>query len=346
MIPVLSILVITHNQFNLLRRCLESVLAQIIKVPFEVIVSDDRSTDGTDNYVCALKAEFEGKTNNLTQIKYVRCNSDECNPLTVSDRCGWNKLSAYKQAEGKYFVNIDADDYLRSTDIYQLQIEALEAHPECSMCMQRALSVNEGSEVNDGEAWPVHPKLTNGRVLTDYEMIMDGLRGLNQTYMIRRKPQDDMEGLYGKWFDDTIITYHHLQYGPVVFIDRADYVWMRYPTSITHTMTFDDDVILHGLLPLHHAILFPAYKYLFLQQGLSDLIHMFKWVSKSPVLSKQYRDYFSSNEGFIYKFYTEERHSLFSVLRYRFTRILLLVLKKFHITGKNWLGFAEYCLVA
>ena len=83
MSPFLSVLIITHNQKDLLKRCFSSVMAQEIDVPFEIVISDDRSSDGTDSYVLALKAEYEGKKTNLTQIKYVRCNSDECNPLTI-----------------------------------------------------------------------------------------------------------------------------------------------------------------------------------------------------------------------------------------------------------------------
>jgi len=346
MSPVLSILIITHNQRDLLRRCFKSVIAQELEIPFEIVISDDRSSDGTDELVRGFQLEFEGKKRNLTCIKYVHCNSDECSPLTVSERCGWNKLTAYNNAEGKYFVNIDADDYLLSTDIYQLQVDALESHPECSMCMQRALILNDGDEIEKGVVEIVNPELSNGRVILPIDIIKEDLRGVNPTYMFRRHPQDDMDTLYGKEYDDTIITYHHLQYGPVIFIDRADYVWVQYPKSISHNMTSDDSTILYGLLPLHHAKLIPAFKYLFLRQGLSDLIHMLKWAAKYPNLSKQYRDYISKKEGFIYKYYTEENHSLFSEIRYNLSRALLLVMKKFNLTGQTWLDLAESFLLA
>ena len=162
----LSILIITHNQRELLRRCLESVLAQELHVPFEIIISDDRSTDGTKEWVHEQKESWEKNKENLVGINYTYCNSDDCNPSTVSERCGWNKLNAYKQARGKYFVNIDADDYLRSSDIYQRQIDMLEAHPECAMCMQRVLSLHEGQTYERGKAWPKHPKLRQGAVIT------------------------------------------------------------------------------------------------------------------------------------------------------------------------------------
>lgn len=345
MAPILSILVITHNQRFLLERCLESVLSQSLSVPFEVIISDDRSTDGTKDFVEGLINRHVGKLNNLSALKYVCCNSDECHPTNTSERCGWNKLNAYLKAEGKYFVNIDADDYLRSEDIYELQVNTLESHPECSMCMQRALSVKDGDSVEKGNAWPQNILLKDGIVIDVDTFFRERLRGLNQTYMIRRHPEDDMKELYGKWFDDTVITYHHIQYGPVVYVERADYVWMQYPDSISHKMTHDDAILLYGLLPLHHAVMIPSLKYLFLLYGLPDLIHMFKWAPKYPVLSKQYRDYWSSNNGFIYRFFTENRHSLLSLTRYTFIRYLLLIMKKTQLRNPRLFDFVERILL-
>ena len=345
MLPILSILIVTHNQRILLERCLESVLSQSLSVPFEVIVSDDRSKDGTKEFVESIRKRYEGVKKNLLALNYFYCDSDECHPTNTSERCGWNKLNAYLHAEGKYFVNVDADDYLRSNDIFQLQVDMLEVHPECSMCMQRSLSVKEGDSFENGFASPQSPLLQNGRIISAETVIRERLRGVNPTYMIRRRPDDDMNRLYGKWFDDTVITYHHLQFGPIVFIDRADYVWVHYPDSISHRMTHDDTILLYGLLPLHHAQMIPSFKYLFLLYGLSDMVHMFKWAPKYPELSKQYRDYWASNKGFIYGYYTEEKHSLFSTVRYILTRYLLLTVKKTHLKNPRWFDLVERLLL-
>ena len=343
--PILSILLITHNQRGLLQRCLDSVLAQELRVPFEIIVSDDRSADGTKDWLLEQKDSWEKNKENLVGINYVYCNSDECNPSTVSERCGWNKLNAYKHARGKYFVNIDADDYLRSNDIYQMQIDMLEAHPECSMCMQRVLSLNEGDLFEQGKAWPMHPLLREGAVIGKQDFILQELRGLNQSYMIRRHPEDDMQALYGKWFDDTVITYHHVQYGPVVFLDRADYVWMQYPKSISHDMTTDDSLITYGLLPLHHAQMIPSLQFLFLKQGLKTMIHMMKFAPEFPQLSQQYHRYLSMKSGFIYNYYTQKTHSVCARVRYKVIRVLLLVMNKYKLTSNGWLKFAKRAML-
>lgn len=329
--PVLSILVITHNQKELLKRCLKSVLEQELRVPFEVIVSDDRSTDGTEEWVESLCDE---------RIVYTHCNSDECNPTCTSERCGWNKLNAYCHAQGDYFVNIDADDYLRSKDIYQKQLDMLLTHPECSMCMQRALTLKEEQPESEGNAWPKQKILQNGAVIQIEDFFMQGLRGLNQTYMTRRHPEDNMRTLYGKWYDDTVITYHHLQYGPVVFLDRADYVWMQYKTSITHELNTDDCLVTYGLLALTHIQLIPYFKYWYIREEIGAMIHLMKVAPEYPHLSEQYRNYLKQFDGFLFRYFTAENHGWSDRLRYLAARVILLIISKFNLTGKRWLEWA------
>lgn len=302
---MLSILVISHNQKELLRRCVTSLLQQKIAYSYEIIISDDCSTDGTWEII----QEYQIKYPKL--IRGVQCNSDDCNPTCISERCGWNKLNVYQHAKGKYFVNVDADDYLKSYDIYQLQINMLEAHPECSMCMQEVFSLNEGQEYSEGRIWPNYGRLKNGECINAERFILEGFRPLNQACMIRRSPQDNMLILYGKHFDDTIITLHHLQYGPVVFLDRADYVWIRYSNSITAILKDDSNIVIHSLLPIHHLILIPSFVRLFLQQGISELNKLVKiLINRKLKLDKPTKSFLSQFNGFIYDICLQKERKL------------------------------------
>lgn len=334
--PILSILVITHNQRDLLKRCLQSVLAQELNVPFEVIVSDDRSADGTKEWITAYQQEIinrqqNGELPNLVELRYVHCNSDECDPKNVSERCGWNKLTVYSAARGEYFVNIDADDYLRSTDIYQIQLDMLIAHPECSMCMQDVWQVQNGADESTGFRWPTYGKVGNGHIFTVKDIIGD-YRALNPCYMTRSHPEDNMRELYGKYFDDTIITQHHLQYGPVVFVDRADYVWIQYKTSITKTLTGDDSLLEYAFLQLHHVKMIPQFKNEFMEAGLRDMIHFFKVLTNKHFkleLTERTLANYRTQEGFIYYVFTKDRITIFDKIRLMFIRCVLIAYKRF-----------------
>ena len=330
--PVLSILVISHNQCDLLRRCMDSILAQKIRVSFEVVISDDRSTDGTWELIEQYSKDYPSAEQTgeywTPQILGYKCNSNECNPLNVSERCGWNKLNAYQHARGKYFVNIDADDFLKSDDIYQLQLDMLESHPECAMCMQDVWQVNDGDSLDKAFRWPSFGKLRHGEVLSDKEIITT-YRAVNPCYMIRRHPEVDCASLYGKHFDDTIITLHHLQFGKCVYIDRADYVWIRYNTSITGTLKGDDQLVEFALLPLHHIHFLPSFLDIFMEDGLSQFIHMFKVLDAKnyqsvltdrTLLSIQY------SRGRIYRML--ENITRLNKIRLKIMRLVLLLFKK------------------
>ena len=340
----LSILVITHNQKELLKRCLNSVLDQELRVSFEVIVSDDRSIDGTEDWIEEYRSLIEseqkvGKYPNLVELKYVHCNSDECDPKNVSERCGWNKLTVYSAARGKYFVNIDADDYLRSTDIYQKQLDMLEAHPECSMCMQDVWQVKDGDSDNYGKRWPSFGKLKDGQVVPAEKVITD-YRALNQCYMIRRHPQDDMRALYGQYYDDTVITIHHLQYGPCVYLDRADYVWVQYGTSITKTLTGDDSLIEYGMLPFHHIKMIPAFKDVFMADGVREWVHMFKVLSEHGYhwhLTERSLAGFREQDGYLYRVFCKANLNLYDKCRVHLIRYVLLCYNKWHWNNWNFL---------
>lgn len=294
--PLLSVLIVSHNQSDCVSRCLESVLAQELSYPFEVIVSDDNSTDGTWEILNKYVQDYPGL------VYAFRCNSDDCAPVNRSERCGWNKLNAYKHSRGKYFVNMDADDYLRSTDIYQCQIDELERHPDCSMCQQRVLQVENGKDLSTGISWPVAARLYNDVIVTAEDTIVGKLRGLNQSYLIRKNPNEDPAALYGKWYDDTVITLHHLQFGPAIFIDRADYVWVQYNSSINSSLKGDDKLALYALLPFHHAVLIPGLRNYFIREDNLQLHHLIKSLLKKTLsLSKETEKYISQFDGYIFR---------------------------------------------
>lgn len=334
----LSILVISHNQCELLHRCMKSLLSQKIKVPFEIVISDDRSTDGTWEAIEKYQTQYQEPKQNgeywIPQVVGTKCNSDECNPLNVSERCGWNKLNVYTHARGKYCVNIDSDDYLKSDDIYQKQIDMLESFPECSMCMQEVCQINDGDDISNSFIWPNFGRLNNADIINPAQFILDGFRALNQCYMMRRDSVTDLKKVYGKHFDDTVITYHHLQFGNCIYLDRADYVWVKYNTSITETLKGDDNLVEYSLLPLHHVHYVPKFARLFMQEGLQTLIHFFKELQKKnfkleltdrTILSLQ------NTDGYIYKVLLKQNKNIFDKCKLMYIRGVLLITKIFNL---------------
>lgn len=256
--PLLSIIIISHEQKEQLRRCLDSILAMHISYTYEIIVSDDRSKDGS--YELAQQyAQQSSSYKHLSQIVALQCNSDECNPAYNSDRSGYNRCNAYPHAKGKYIAFVDADDYFeKESHVYDLQIEALEKHSECALAMSNHYYIHDGKD----DVMVVKPKmnLQDGEIISANDFIMKCYFHLNQSFLQRRNPNVNPCEIYGKKWVDSVITYHHLQFGPIIYVDTCGYVYVQYETSVTGFMEKQNqDKYVMWNLALYIPILIPKW---------------------------------------------------------------------------------------
>lgn len=117
---LLSVCVRTHNQTQFIREALDSVLLQRTTFPFEIIVSDDASMDGT--------VEILKEYQNVHPYK-IRLLLSEKNIGGPE-----NLKRVIEASNAKYITCLDGDDFY--TDEYKLQkqVNFLEAHPEYAAC--------------------------------------------------------------------------------------------------------------------------------------------------------------------------------------------------------------------
>lgn len=290
--PILSIIVISHEQRELLRRCLDSILAMCIDNPYEIIVSDDRSTDGSfelaKHYALGLD-DGTLRANNLLRIIAVQCNSDECNPAYNSERSGYNRCNAYPYARGKYIAHVDADDYfLPNADVYNKQIAALESHPECALAMSNHLYIHDGQPISNAKK--VCPNIVpqNGEIISAHDFIANDYFHLNQAFIQRRNPNVDPVKLYGKKYVDSIITYHHLQFGPIIYVDACDYVYVQYKQSVTGQMEAQDrDQSIMWCLYLYISSLIPIWRSEMFKEGYGSIRTVLRMAKADYMLQLQ-----------------------------------------------------------
>lgn len=125
---LLSICIRTHNQERFIREALDSVLRQKTTFAFEVIVSDDASSDGT----VAILQEYAGRYPCVVRLL-----------LSETNLGGPNNLKRVIEAsQAKYITCLDGDDYY--TDEYKLQkqVDFLEAHPDFAACFHNTWMVD------------------------------------------------------------------------------------------------------------------------------------------------------------------------------------------------------------
>jgi glycosyltransferase involved in cell wall biosynthesis len=57
-VPLVSVSVITYNHEKYIRQCLDGILMQNVNFPYEVLVHDDASPDGTADIIREYEAKY------------------------------------------------------------------------------------------------------------------------------------------------------------------------------------------------------------------------------------------------------------------------------------------------
>lgn len=291
---VLSIIVISHDQKDQLQRCIQSILNQSIPFEYEIIISDDASTDGS----WELAQTF---SNNYSNIKSYQCNTDDFKPSTRSERSGWNRCNGLRYASGKYIAHVDGDDFfIEGSDIYEKQVKLLEEHLDCSCCMANDYTLREG---NDNKCVSLmHPEQFESGTVISAEYYLKYLFRESHCFVYRNNKDVKPEELYGGYYVDTLITNHFIQFGDIVCLNDAGYVYVQYKTSIWAESKRTKDVIIVNPI-IYIPVLIPKWRYAYVStRGRLKLLMKVALLSMSNYrLNSNNEKWISSFDIFIYK---------------------------------------------
>lgn len=126
--PFVSISIATYQHSNYISKCIEGVLMQKTDFPFEIIIGEDGSTDGTREICIKYAEKYPDKIRLFLRDRSLSNLYD--NDVFVCRFNGlWNRMSA----RGKYIAICEGDDYW--TDIHKLQkqVDFLQANDDFGM---------------------------------------------------------------------------------------------------------------------------------------------------------------------------------------------------------------------
>ena len=130
--PVVSISCITYNHAPYLRDALDSFLIQR-DVPFEVLLHDDASTDGTVDII----REYAAKYPEVIKPLYERENQYSRGVSNISG------VFNFPRAEGRYIAMCEGDDFWNDPCKLKKQVEYMDSHPECTLLCHSAHILSE-----------------------------------------------------------------------------------------------------------------------------------------------------------------------------------------------------------
>lgn len=126
--PLLSIVCPTYNHETFLAQTLDGFLSQETTFPFEILVNDDASTDGTARVLASYVERYP---------QIIRPIYHQVNQFQQGKPC---TPGLFKEARGRYIAFCEGDDYWTDPHKLQIQVDFLENHHDYVMTYHDAMT--------------------------------------------------------------------------------------------------------------------------------------------------------------------------------------------------------------
>lgn len=126
--PICTVLMLSYNHEKYISKAIDSILEQKTKYTFKIHIFDDASTDTTGDIL----------------RDYAKKYPDVIKPFIAQKNQGTqtNFWRAFQSIDTKYCAILEGDDFWCDENKLELQINALEEHPECSFCTHQTKVIN------------------------------------------------------------------------------------------------------------------------------------------------------------------------------------------------------------
>lgn len=234
--PVVSISCLVYNHSRFLRECLDGFVMQKTDFPFEAIVHDDASTDGSAEII----REYAEKYPEIIRPIYEKENVFSRDPSAC-----YGEIN--KRIRGKYEAICEGDDYWTDPHKLQRQVDYMEAHPNCSLCFHRARVCYD----DHSHADTVYPAKHRKAGEFTFDALLRGNFIATNTVMYRRRSIDSSLGPLPShimpldWFGHLMHAYKH----DIGFLPQVMSVYRRNSGSIWWKAGESDDWALKQFVP-------------------------------------------------------------------------------------------------
>lgn len=118
---LISVVIPSYNRADTVGQTIDSILAQKVDADVEIVIGDDCSTDNAREVL----------------LRYKEMHPDVIKLLFHEHNMGLgaNWATCVKACNGKYICNCDNDDYWHNPHKLQIQLDYMESHPECNICI-------------------------------------------------------------------------------------------------------------------------------------------------------------------------------------------------------------------
>lgn len=212
--PTVSVAMITYNHEAFIAQAVNSALAQQVDFPVEIVIGEDRSTDGTRAILQRLAEENPGRIRLLLR---------ESNIGMMQ-----NFVQTLRACRGEFIALLEGDDFWTDPTKLARQVEFLRANPDFAICHHNAWKLR-GSLSADTPLW--HPRpLPARQTLPD---LLDENPIVTCTAMYRAGLITD----FPEWFTqarlgDWLLHLLNARHGAVGYLDRTMAAYRQHAGSV------------------------------------------------------------------------------------------------------------------
>ena len=231
--PKVSVCVVTYNQEKYIRQCLQSIIDQETNFNFEVLVSDDCSTDATRTIVLEFASHYPGIVKPISRDHNVGALK--------------NFVLIHNAAAGEYVSHCDGDDLFLPNKL-QKQFDFLQENPECMVSWHRVNYFDDEGRYFDGKNYDY--SMFSGGVVTLEKSLRLGAVASNSSIMYRRSARKTLHPTFD--VIDVFYNWEYLSSGWGVILDD---VLGEYRVNSLNAITTSSGCAIK-LLYAHHAMYF------------------------------------------------------------------------------------------
>ena len=201
---MISVLVFTYNQEKYLAQTIESVLMQKCTEPFEILIGDDCSTDGTGK----IADEYQKRYSEIVRV--IRPNKN----MGATQ----NVIRLVEASKGEIISFCDGDDYWLRDDVLQKQYDIFKSNPKVGMVCAKAKRFIQSRGDYEGTLGYAGAEdlMTMLRDNKDVAAPTIAFR----TELMKQCIAESKWYIDNKWFYDTIMAYWFAYKCSIKFIDE------------------------------------------------------------------------------------------------------------------------------
>jgi glycosyltransferase involved in cell wall biosynthesis len=231
-LPLVSILMLTFNHAPYIAQAIESCLQQETSFPFELVVCDDASTDGTTEIVRQYAAEHP----NIVLLKQ-----------PINGRGLNNCMDGLNHVRSKYVAFCEGDDYWTSNNKLEKQVRFLEDNPDFSVCCHKVEMRFENRPSAETKQYiykdcsSADERIQQGIFYADEAIANYYFQ--TSSFVFRWRFREGLPHWFRKWMmlDHALMMLHAVE-GKIKYFDEAMSVWRRNDSGYSWLQNIDKGV--------------------------------------------------------------------------------------------------------